>query len=74
MTKAKAKTEVSEIPEIPECVHHWVIEPPNGPVSEGRCKRCSRVQDFHNWSPDPGSFDYGTLPWHRRKKVTNAIV
>jgi len=32
----------------PECVHHWVIEPANGPVSEGRCKRCEVTRDFSN--------------------------
>ena len=31
-----------------ECVHHWVIEPANGPVSEGRCKRCKVTRDFEN--------------------------
>ena len=31
-----------------ECVHHWVIEPANGPVSEGRCKRCKVTKDFEN--------------------------
>ena len=31
-----------------ECVHHWVIKPANGPVSEGRCKRCKVTRDFSN--------------------------
>ena len=32
----------------PECVHHWVIEPAQGPLSRGRCKRCKVTRDFSN--------------------------
>ena len=31
-----------------ECVHHWVIKPAQGPLSEGRCKRCKLTKDFEN--------------------------
>ena len=31
-----------------ECAHHWVIEPPNGPVSEGLCQRCGERREFTN--------------------------
>jgi len=31
-----------------ECVHHWVIKPAQGPLSEGRCKRCKLTRDFEN--------------------------
>lgn len=31
-----------------ECVHHWLIEQPNGPYSRGRCKKCMAVKDFPN--------------------------
>ena len=31
-----------------ECVHWWQIEPPNGPTSTGRCKRCGAEKDFAN--------------------------
>ena len=35
---------------------HWVIEPPNGPVSMGKCKKCGTQKEFIN------SFEYNT--WH----------
>ena len=35
---------------------HWVIEPPNGPVSMGKCKKCGTEKEFKN------SFEYNT--WH----------
>ncbi len=35
---------------------HWIIEPPNGPVSSGKCKKCGIEKEFKN------SFEYNT--WH----------
>ena len=35
---------------------HWVIEPPNGPVSMGKCKKCGTQKEFKN------SFECNT--WH----------
>lgn len=34
------------------CLHHWVIEPPNGTFSQGRCKRCGVDREFRNSSED----------------------
>lgn len=31
-----------------ECVHYWIIEPPDGPVSKGQCKYCGIVTEFFN--------------------------
>ncbi len=31
------------------CAHHWVIEPPSGPVSKGVCKKCGAEREFDNW-------------------------
>ena len=31
-----------------ECVHHWVIKPAQGPLSQGRCKICKLTRDFEN--------------------------
>ncbi len=43
------------------CRHHWIIEPPNGPKSVGRCRRCGRRERF------PNSSDYdvttGVIPF-----------
>jgi len=30
------------------CKHHWVIEPPNGPFSRGKCKQCGAEKVFDN--------------------------
>lgn len=31
-----------------DCRHHWVIDSPAGPTSEGRCKRCGMRRAFFN--------------------------
>jgi hypothetical protein len=36
-----------------ECVHYWVIESPQGPVSRGVCKYCGAVNEFRNYMPYP---------------------
>ena len=28
---------------------HWVIDPPNGPVSTGKCKKCGESKEFKNF-------------------------
>ena len=30
------------------CVHHWIIESPEGAVSKGICKMCGAVNEFSN--------------------------
>lgn len=30
------------------CVHHWIIETPNGRESGGTCKRCGATKSFSN--------------------------
>jgi len=30
------------------CIHHWVIDPADGPTSKGKCKRCGTVKLFYN--------------------------
>lgn len=33
-----------------ECVHYWIIEPPNGHTSFARCKYCGATNEFfNNW-------------------------
>ncbi len=33
-----------------DCVHHWIIEDPNGVYSFGRCTKCNLVKRFiNNW-------------------------
>jgi len=33
------------------CIHHWVIEPPEGPVSKGVCRKCGQERQFDNYMP-----------------------
>lgn len=30
------------------CVHHWMLETPDGPMSEGTCKKCGEKKEFSN--------------------------
>ena len=32
-----------------ECQHHWVVDPPAGPVSTGACRSCGEERDFPNY-------------------------
>ncbi len=33
-----------------DCVHHWIIDDPNGVYSFGRCTKCGLVKRFiNNW-------------------------
>jgi hypothetical protein len=36
------------IPSVPPCLHYWVIEPPNGPLSQGVCRVCQEIREFKN--------------------------
>ena len=31
-----------------DCRHYWIIEQPNGPTSNGKCKICGSVREFKN--------------------------
>ena len=43
------------------CAHHWVIATPNGPTSEGVCKRCGHQRDFLN-SVEHTTFTFTQTP------------
>lgn len=53
---SQASTRARKLAETPEqkpaargtCVHHWVIESPNGRESTGLCKRCGARKSFTN--------------------------
>ncbi|HAA95603.1 MAG: hypothetical protein FI717_06235 [SAR202 cluster bacterium] len=49
--------EVSEEEAKPTCLHHWVIETANGPVSWGVCQNCHEGKEFQNSIGD-GDRDY----------------
>lgn len=29
-----------------DCVHHWLIAPPAGPMSTGKCRKCGAEREF----------------------------
>ena len=35
------------------CLHHWVLAPPEGPVSTGACRSCGEERDFPNYIETP---------------------
>ena len=39
---------VSQDMAAPQCCHHWVIEPAEGPTSLGVCRKCSESREFRN--------------------------
>ncbi len=36
------------------CIHHWMIDSPNGPISTGTCKLCGVESEFRNSVPISG--------------------
>ena len=50
--KETAETEEEE--QISDCMHHWVIDSPNGPTSVGVCKVCGERSEFRNSMPGSG--------------------
>ncbi len=50
-----------KLDQVVACTHHWIIETPEGPVSEGRCRICGEEREFANsagfmvtnWNSDP---------------------
>ena len=34
---------------VSECRHHWVIQPADGPVSNGACQICGETREFKNY-------------------------
>ena len=31
-----------------ECIHHWLLDQPNGPMSSALCKLCGVTEEFPN--------------------------
>ncbi|MSP22799.1 MAG: hypothetical protein EXR66_07290 [Dehalococcoidia bacterium] len=51
MTRTPSTDEVTAAPRRASsvrCVHHWVIEAPNGRESRGKCKNCGKAKVFAN--------------------------
>jgi len=58
---------VDEVAEEPEsdCKHSWLIDPPNGPTSDGSCTVCGMKREFRN------SYEY-TPSWTARSGKAGA--
>ena len=41
--------EESGVATTPVCRHHWVIQPADGPVSNGSCQVCGETREFKNY-------------------------
>ena len=55
-TAVKPEETAIEAPQVTEqCVHHWIIEPPDGPTSNGVCKICGSIKEFENWKTQPSN-------------------
>lgn len=55
------------------CQHHWVISTPEGPYSQGTCRKCGSTRQFRNWDPatDMGDLQRasdGTTQSYRRNR------
>lgn len=55
---------LTEKASVVSCAHHWIIEPPKGPVSRGVCKICRERREFQN-APLEGYLD----SWERQAKA-----
>lgn len=51
------------------CLHHWIIETPQGATSRGHCKRCGMMKRFPNAAEDSiwGAAGAGLGRWARRE-------
>ncbi len=58
-TSALKQVKPVAVAEKTGCSHHWVIEPPNGAVSAGKCRLCGESRDFKN------SYEYSS--WYGTK-------
>ena len=41
--------EIESISSVATCRHHWVIQPADGPVSNGLCQVCGETREFKNY-------------------------
>ncbi len=52
ITPTQEIEEVAEKPaenSVATCRHHWVIQPADGPVSNGSCQNCGETREFKNY-------------------------
>jgi len=59
MARSRSKDTHDETTVDVTCVHYWVIDSPEGPISRGMCKLCGAEDEFQNYIPYP--------TWHDEK-------
>ena len=60
------------------CIHHWLLESPDGETSKGTCKLCGTEQSFYNspdWMRDEGNQwkKQATGTWAERLRVARLV-
>jgi hypothetical protein len=51
-----------------KCLHHWVIDRPNGPTSVGVCKYCGKHGEFRNSLDNSPWIGFGPNRRNKKKK------
>ena len=49
ITVETPEEETNAVETTPECCHHWVIQPADGPISTGSCQVCGETREFKNY-------------------------
>jgi len=44
----EGKRQQGRLPSGGRCIHHYLLESPNGPVTKGVCKKCGHRKEFPN--------------------------
>ena len=63
--------EIQSTPSIAVCRHHWVIQPADGPISNGSCQVCGENREFKNYVE---SATWGDSRISGKSASTSAIV
>jgi len=48
-TTIALEAEIEDNDAVAVCRHHWVIQPADGPVSNGACQICGETREFKNY-------------------------
>jgi len=46
---SESEIEIDSAPPVAACRHHWVIQPADGPASNGSCQVCGETREFKNY-------------------------
>ena len=73
-TKTAPRRKRAAAPKGKQHIHHWLIAPPNGPVSNGECS-CGATREFRNstddsiWDRTEGRSRWNDMGVSRRRKA-----